>query len=93
MIFYDWGKKLIGYEYYDISFLKPNKDCDCCDVYNDYVCSYCEIQEISEGHFDDALKWLKEKGLIQKSSAHYTYIELGQRFWDYSRFFYLCILW
>ena len=44
-----------------------------------------EIQEISERHFDDALKWLKEKGLIQKSSAHYTYIELGQRFWDYSR--------
>ena len=44
-----------------------------------------EIQEISERHFDDALKWLKEKGLIQNSSAHYTYIELGQKFWDYSR--------
>ena len=24
--FYDWGKKLIGYEYYDISFLKPDKN-------------------------------------------------------------------
>jgi len=44
-----------------------------------------EIQEVSEHYFDDALKWLKEKGLIQKSSTHYTYIELGQRFWDYSR--------
>jgi len=44
-----------------------------------------EIQEISEHHFDDAVKWLKEKGLIQNSSAHYTYIELGQKFWDYSQ--------
>ena len=44
-----------------------------------------EIQEVSEHYFDDAVKWLKEKGLIQNSSAHYTYIELGQRFWDYSR--------
>ena len=44
-----------------------------------------EIQEISEHHFDDAVKWLKEKGLIQNSPAHCTYIELGQKFWDYSR--------
>ena len=62
--FYDWGKKLIGYEYYDISFLKPNKDCDCCDVYNDYVCSHCEIQEISgtpNVKYTDDLEWVIKK--------------------------------
>ena len=61
---YDWGKKLIGYEYYDISFLKPRKDCDCCDVYNDYVCSHCEIQEISgtpNVKYTDDLEWVIKK--------------------------------
>jgi len=44
-----------------------------------------EVQEVSEHHFDKAIEWLKKNGLIQQSSAHYTYIELGQKFWDYSR--------
>ena len=44
-----------------------------------------EVQEVSERHFDEAMEWLKKNDLIQQSSAHYTYIELGQKFWDYSR--------
>jgi len=62
--FYDWGKKLIGYEYFDISFLKPDKDCSTCDIYNDYVCSHCEIQTISgtpNVKYTDDLEWVIKK--------------------------------
>ena len=62
--FYDWGKKLIGYEYYDISFLKPDKNCSTCDIYNDYICSYCEIETISgtpNVKYTDDLEWVIKK--------------------------------
>ena len=78
--FYDNGKKLIGYEYYDISFLKPNKDCSTCDIYNDYVCSYCEIETVSgtpNVKYTDDLEWVIKKTM--KSKIHKNLLKIKKR--------------
>ncbi len=63
--FYDCGKKLIGYEYLDISFLKPNKNCSGCDIHNDYLCSICVIDILSGTEnvkYTDECEWTIKRG-------------------------------
>ena len=64
-MFYDRGKKLIGYEYLDISFLKPNKNCSGCDIHNDYLCSICVIDILSgteNVRYTDECEWIIKRG-------------------------------
>lgn len=64
--FYDDGKKIKGqWEYLNILFLQPSINCHTCDIDNEYLCSHCEIDmlsNISNVKYTDDCEWIIKKG-------------------------------
>jgi hypothetical protein len=47
MTFTNEGVTLRGNEI-ELSFLKPNPECAMCDVVDDYVCFFCEVDQVQD---------------------------------------------
>ena len=62
MTFTNEGVTLRGNEI-DLSFLKPDHDCDRCDVVEDYVCFFCEVYQVQDqttAILTDCCTWVEE---------------------------------
>jgi len=71
MIFYDDGKKLVGYKYLNTDFVKADKECsisqkgNMCDYHNGYCCFDCEQEQIRNEYlkvkYTDDCEWVIPK--------------------------------
>ena len=63
-----WTTYLVEIFYLLGNKIKPQKDCSSCDVYNDYICFDCEMEQIK------CSKWKKE---LQDYSSLYKNEQLN----------------
>ena len=67
MIFYDDGKKLVGYKCLNTDFVKADKECSNCDTTSDmdYVCFECEHIQVKDEYpnskYTDDCEWVIPK--------------------------------
>ena len=49
------------YHYWELDFTKPNKDCNTCEIDEDYTCIACEGEQVREkypnAHLNDECQW------------------------------------
>ena len=52
-----WTAYLVEIFYLLGNKLKPQKDCGGCDIYNDYICFECEMEQIKCSKWKKKLRW------------------------------------
>ena len=46
----------------DLGFLKPNPECDMCDMVDNYVCFFCEVDQVQDqttARLTDCCTWVE----------------------------------